>query len=361
MWAEGPAIWRRQQGTAGTAVTIGLDQRGLAIRAGAGADLAFWPLAEITIVAGRSALELARRGTVERIAIEDPLARAAFEAATRALPRLGEPRMPRSYALAALVVVAVLVVSAILAIRGLSALVGVLAPMVPETVVTAIDEASVPSLLESLGTDASARCASPGGTAALDRLTRRLAAAGGVRDVAWKVGVWRSPVPNALALPGGTIVVTDTLLRRAGTADAFAGVLAHEIGHVHHRHGLRAVLRDGGLLLTLSLVTGDAGGIVAAGGRALLGAAYSRDAEREADAFSVDALAAAGGDPRALGPFLRSLGDAGEPSGLTSLLSTHPLTADREAAIEARAAGTGRSAAPLMDDADWSALRAVCG
>src|SRR5712671_266193 len=44
---------------------------------------------------------------------------------------------------------------------------------------------------------------------------------------------------NAFALPGGTIVMTDALVKLAKTDEQIVAVLAHEVGHVRHRHGLR--------------------------------------------------------------------------------------------------------------------------
>ncbi|MCB8828822.1 M48 family metallopeptidase, partial [Escherichia coli] len=46
--------------------------------------------------------------------------------------------------------------------------------------------------------------------------------------------------PNAFALPDGTVVITDQLVRLAdGDTDMLLGVLAHEIGHVELKHSLR--------------------------------------------------------------------------------------------------------------------------
>src|SRR5690606_8207508 len=61
---------------------------------------------------------------------------------------------------------------------------------------------------------------------------------------------FRSGIPaNAFALPGGTIVMTDAMVeqaRRSGTGDtALLGVLAHEIGHVQHRHTTRMLVEQG--------------------------------------------------------------------------------------------------------------------
>lgn len=46
---------------------------------------------------------------------------------------------------------------------------------------------------------------------------------------------------NALAAPGGFIFVTRGILRCCPHEDAVAAVLAHEIGHVQHKHGLRSI------------------------------------------------------------------------------------------------------------------------
>ncbi len=47
---------------------------------------------------------------------------------------------------------------------------------------------------------------------------------------------------NALAAPGGFIFLTRGMLRCCPQEDAVAAVLAHEIGHVQSKHGLRAII-----------------------------------------------------------------------------------------------------------------------
>jgi Zn-dependent protease with chaperone function len=361
MWIEGRAVYREGKDLQGRGVTITLDMRGLTIRGLSGEEIAAWPFGTLVVDPFRSAFTLLSRGQPARVEIADPATRAAFEAALKALPRTGDPRVPRSITYTVLVVVALIVVVAALAWRGIAALAGTVAPMVPSEVVQVLDEGGQAAVLDQLGTGPDRRCGAPEGWIALATLTDRLADSGGVRDVDWKVDVYRSAVPNAVALPGGSIVVTDTLLRRVATADAFAGVLAHEIGHVHHRHGVRKVLHEGGLLLALTMLTGDAASLAGGATRLLLGAAYSRDAEREADAFSVTALAAAGGDPRALGPFLVDLErDTGAAGGLWSLVATHPMSEERRSAIDAAAAAAKPGAGPLIPEAEWDAIRAIC-
>lgn len=98
--------------------------------------------------------------------------------------------------------------------------------------------------------------------------------------------------PNAFALPGGTIVMTDAMVKHAdqtpGTGDpALLGVLAHEIGHVEHRHTTRMVVEQGVLNVGLGLALGDVSTLVQMGASALTGLAYRRGHEVESDCYAV--------------------------------------------------------------------------
>lgn len=99
---------------------------------------------------------------------------------------------------------------------------------------------------------------------------------------------------NAFALPGGAIVVTDGLVETAARKklpdEAIIGVLAHEIGHVVHRHTTRMVVEQGVLNTGLGLALGDVSSIVATGSTLLTGLAYRRSHEREADCFAMALL-----------------------------------------------------------------------
>ena len=103
---------------------------------------------------------------------------------------------------------------------------------------------------------------------------------------------------NAFALPGGTMVMTDEMVELVGGDDkVITAVLAHEWGHVRHRHGLRMLVQATALAGVTSVVLGDFSTLLA-GVPLLLGqASYSRGAEKEADAEAVRILAAAGISP----------------------------------------------------------------
>jgi Zn-dependent protease with chaperone function len=135
---------------------------------------------------------------------------------------------------------------------------------------------------------------------------------------------------NAMALPGGAVVVTDALVNLSHNDEEVLAVIAHELGHVRHRHSLRLALQSIGAGAILVAVTGDIGSVtdLAAGlPSLLLQKGYSRDMEREADAYALAWLNTACIPPRRFADLLGRL-DKGD-SGRTSLLSSHPGTRER--------------------------------
>lgn len=221
-------------------------------------------------------------------------------------------------------------------------------------------------------------CDNEPGVAALDAMTARLKS---VDDspYAFNVRVLDISIPNALAAPGGHIVIFRGLIDMAETPDEIAGVLGHEMGHVTHRHATTNLVRAIGIdALILPLISGGtmASDLVSGLGKMALQASYSRDAEREADLVAVDMLTQAGIRADSFPGLLLRIeekygigddgGDAGadddENSGTTfslpDLLASHPATPERAALVaEAAKAGGG----PGLTDAEWQALRSICG
>lgn len=150
---------------------------------------------------------------------------------------------------------------------------------------------------------------------------------------------------NAFALPGGTIVLTDGIVfaadRRGAADEALMGVLAHEIGHVMHRHTTRLVVEQGVLNVGLGLALGDLSTAIASGSALLTGLAYHRGHETEADCYAVALLRQAGVPTQPMADLLLAI-DAGahgqtaapqEPRWAT-LLSSHPDTPERARKIK---------------------------
>jgi Zn-dependent protease with chaperone function len=179
------------------------------------------------------------------------------------------------------------------------------------------------------------------------RLVARFAeiAPKGARD--YRIEFRRSRIgPNALALPGGTILMTDELVQLADSDDAVLGVLAHELGHIEHRHLLRRLITSTVTGAIATLLAGDASGIATAVPATLADLSYSRDMEREADDYAIATLRANGLPLAPLADLFekmeraheqRRAKDDGPDIRLDGYLSTHPDTAERVRKL--RAAG----------------------
>ncbi|MFB9950229.1 M48 family metallopeptidase [Rhizobium puerariae] len=140
--------------------------------------------------------------------------------------------------------------------------------------------------------------------------------------------------PNAFALPDGSLVLTDDLVKLAdGDREMILGVLGHEIAHVEGEHSLRQLYRAAGVAALVMLIAGDVGSgvedILTQGG-ALLALSYSRSAEAEADRRSVELMQAAGYDPAALARFFSVLEEKLGDHGDASIFASHPGTPQRQ-------------------------------
>lgn len=167
---------------------------------------------------------------------------------------------------------------------------------------------------------------------------RFLAAAGDTTPYRVEFRGMKGASANAFALPSGVIVITDELVKLAEDDREIVAVLAHECGHILHRHTLRSVLQNSAVFVVLALVTGDVSSATAFGGALptyLLQSRFSREFEREADAIAVEKLRKAGIEPTYLATMLRRLSKTNGEADSTVLgyLSTHPPTPERIEAI----------------------------
>jgi predicted Zn-dependent protease len=162
-----------------------------------------------------------------------------------------------------------------------------------------------------------------------------------------RVGILEDEAPNAVALPGGAILVTSTLLDAIESKNELAFVLGHEIGHLKNRDHLRRLGRGVTIALLLSSVTGSTKGIAAprifdlAG--QLTGRSFDRDEERAADRVGLELVYAEYGDVSGAIDFFKRLPERG--GGLTGDLAnyfeTHPLNDDRVEALANQARDRG--------------------
>jgi Zn-dependent protease with chaperone function len=261
-------------------VRVVLTSSGLQIEDGAGRLVVAWPYDQIeSLNAPESVLRLGRRHNVrlERLETADGALAAAIAHRAVQLDRAG--RLHRRQQLA-VVIWSLLATASLVAIAwmGLPALATRVTPYVPvaleRKIGTAVD-AQIRASLDTKHAGAAFECA-PGGNkpaaqAALAALVGKLENAAGL-DVPLSVAVVHRPESNAFAIPGGRIFVFEGLIDKASSPDELAGVLAHEIGHISHRDGTRAILQQAGLSFLFGMLLGDfvGGGAVIVAARAVL-------------------------------------------------------------------------------------------
>ncbi|NQZ00008.1 MAG: M48 family metallopeptidase [Bdellovibrionales bacterium] len=138
--------------------------------------------------------------------------------------------------------------------------------------------------------------------------------------------------PNAFAIAGGTVMVTEKLIEKVGSHVYVKAILLHEIGHIYHNHVLQNIIQRMGISLFLFAVIGADD--ITAVPMLVMSSAYSRDLEREADHFAADALIGYDLEPSLLAKALEELTEDQPESSDTekqfdSFTSTHPLTEER--------------------------------
>lgn len=189
----------------------------------------------------------------------------------------------------------------------------------------------------------------PAHAARLKAVAARLLPAVATSGYAFEFHVLQDTNVNAFALPGGQVVVHTGLLDAIKNSDELAGVLAHELAHVTHRHGLRRLIESAGLALLVQSLFGNTSGLegfLIEGSRLLLEQKYSRDFEREADAAGWAYLIDSNIDPRGMIEFFKTLKKVEEAHGSgaagLSFLGTHPATDERMRALADRWEGLER-------------------
>ena len=327
-----------------------------------GRELAFWPYGALRPVderTGDGPIRIRSDTGRGRLVIESPALVAALSARA---PRLGA-RAPGEVRLGlrwgGLFVLSIAVLLATLW-YGLPRFAEEAARFVPRQWETDFGKSLVEPVLRAFArlddTGEVAFCTAPGGVESLAELTRRLAPA--ESPYRFVVRVVNLEMVNAFALPGGQILIAEGLLRAAESPDEVAGVLAHEMGHVLHRHSTAAIIEGLGLAFLFGALLGDVGtGAITGAGEVLVGLSFRREAEAEADDRALALLERAGMSSRGLTDFFeRMQRTSRDGPAVLRFLSTHPPNEVRRRTFERGA--TARP--PSLDKAAWTSLKAIC-
>jgi len=219
----------------------------------------------------------------------------------------------------------------------LGSAVQLLVPYVPVETEVALLSAWGPELVEELGAEDERRDQ-------LVELLERLATHWPDNPYEIRLGVMPAPEINAVALPGGAILVTSEALDELDE-QAIAFILAHELGHFHNRDHLRALGRTLSFKLamaTFGLDFAQAEGLMRHLEQAA-GRSFDRTQELDADRFAAALLAAEYGHIGGVVTVLERLGEETDESRWLGYLSSHPASDDRIEEVRAQAAAAGWS------------------
>jgi tetratricopeptide (TPR) repeat protein len=164
-----------------------------------------------------------------------------------------------------------------------------------------------------------------------------------LENVSWKFHALRDSVPNAFALPNGSIYVSTGLMAMMDNESQLAAVLAHELTHVMRRHSYLQNRSNRKKFLTMNIMAAvgafSPGGV--AGAVITIATAiapfivlatmfgYSRDLEREADLKGIDMMITAEYPPEEMVKMLKILTSDIEGEQIKLFYNDHPELQDR--------------------------------
>jgi Zn-dependent protease with chaperone function len=194
-------------------------------------------------------------------------------------------------------------------------------------------------------------CVAPQGLAVLEAMKIRLIGPELAKDI--KVRVVDHKMVNAFAAPGQEVILMRGLIDQSKSSSEVVGVLAHELGHVYHRHVLQNMISSAGFTFLGWMVSG---GTATDAATLLAQTSYSRDHEREADRFALERLKEANISAKGLAEFFEQLDDkGGDMEHWLELVSTHPMSAERAELLRSYEGGL-----PPMSPHQWKQLKNIC-
>jgi predicted Zn-dependent protease len=167
------------------------------------------------------------------------------------------------------------------------------------------------------------------------------------------VQIIKNPVVNAYAELGGKISINSGLLKQAESAEEVAGVLAHEIGHVQHRHIMEGTIAH---MLTAEGINMIFGGhsSTADWTQYFLNMNFTRSQEAQADEEGIGRLQQAHVDNQAFKLFFERMEKSGS---VPAFLSDHPSNHLRSEMV---ARFNNHGATPIMSQDEWMILKDSC-
>jgi len=178
----------------------------------------------------------------------------------------------------------------------------------------------------------------------VERIFDRIVAVCDRKDLVYFVKIIDEDPLNAVSLPGGYVYVFRGLIDKVENDDQLAGVIAHEIGHITAKHGVKR-MQNAYAAMAVQIAALSSRGVNIASGTNLaltsLFLEHSVQAEFEADRLSVKYLKKAGFDPSEMAEFLKivKIEKEKEPLRKFSYWKTHPNISQRISVVNQAVTG----------------------
>jgi Zn-dependent protease with chaperone function len=148
-----------------------------------------------------------------------------------------------------------------------------------------------------------------------------------------KITVIKKGIVNAFALPGGNIVIFDSLLKMIDSKDELAALIGHELTHVEHRHSTRMLCRSLAGYIFISIISGDVNGLSAVlvqNAHTVVNMKYTRSLEEEADKNGMSLMNNHHLNPKGMIELLNHLSKLDDSNReWYKFFLSHPLTQER--------------------------------
>ncbi len=197
----------------------------------------------------------------------------------------------------------------------------------------------------------------------LDSMMTRLTNPLGPIPYTFHLTVIDDAMVNAMAAPGGHLIVFRGLLQDTESPEELAGVLAHEIQHVMLRHSMHLIVQHVSMAFVIAALSGDASGMLSYGLQAaqtLQTLSYGREAENQADEQGLRLLQQAGINPSGMIAFFDKLSQEQEETSPFRYFSTHPPTTERRDHLHELASAHSTPYKGFSFEEDWNRIRDLC-
>lgn len=229
-------------------------------------------------------------------------------------------------------------------------------PEAPEVAISVVNEQKIGDLLAENFLNSAVEVPSDTVNEAIFLIRKRLLEAVGNTEYNYVFHVVEDEKVNAFATLGGHIFIFTGLLEFAETPEEVAAVLAHEIAHVEQRHVVNRLVKELGITLVFSVLSGGDPVMIGEIVKHSVSTVFDRSQESEADKFSLPLLEKAGVSPSHLaGIFRRIEARHGSYNEYLEFLMTHPNTNKRiKDALEYKV-GSAFQSVPLP--INWEAVK----